>query len=207
MENAISSVRSQWRRDRADAFHSCKQSTDHESADSGRISKFIDAFSKAKYFITFCALLARCSGASRLASHDVVRGAVRDTIRLDHHALYVPATSKCARILSCFCALHVVVAQYCLHSLLLCVYAAALSYVGQGMIMGPRTCWSMLLGATIGWGILGPIAHSVDWAPGSIGSYTDGAKGYVAATRPQYAPRDDTESVAFPPQHALTRSP
>lgn len=34
----------------------------------------------------------------------------------------------------------------------------SLSYVGQGMIMGPKTGLSMALGALFGWGLLGPIA-------------------------------------------------
>lgn len=35
----------------------------------------------------------------------------------------------------------------------------SLSYVGQGMIMGPKTGISMLLGAMFGWGLLAPIAR------------------------------------------------
>lgn len=35
----------------------------------------------------------------------------------------------------------------------------SLSYVGQGMIMGPKTGVSMILGALFGWGILAPIAR------------------------------------------------
>ena len=86
----------------------------------------------------------------------------------------------------------------------------SLSYVGQGMINGPRTCmlvclwvrlwvWvcacacaavnvvpcfpvagvSMLLGAVLGWAILGPMARSEHWAPGDISSTVDGATGWV----------------------------
>ena len=36
----------------------------------------------------------------------------------------------------------------------------ALGYVGQGMIMGPRTANSMLAGALAGWAVLGPIAKA-----------------------------------------------
>ena len=36
----------------------------------------------------------------------------------------------------------------------------ALGYVGQGMIMGPRTAVSMLAGALAGWACLGPVAHA-----------------------------------------------
>jgi OPT family oligopeptide transporter len=39
----------------------------------------------------------------------------------------------------------------------------SLSYVGQGIIMGPRTTISMLLGALLGWAWLGPAAESRGW--------------------------------------------
>ncbi|KAK5583572.1 hypothetical protein RB653_005169 [Dictyostelium firmibasis] len=61
----------------------------------------------------------------------------------------------------------------------------SLSYVGQGMIMGTRTGVSTLIGAIIGWGILGPIAHSAGWTitsntPGaSKSSSLIGVKGWV----------------------------
>jgi uncharacterized oligopeptide transporter (OPT) family protein len=41
----------------------------------------------------------------------------------------------------------------------------SLSYVGQGMIMGPKTGFSMLLGAIVGWGILAPVAKSKGMLP------------------------------------------
>lgn len=50
-------------------------------------------------------------------------------------------------------------------------------YVGQGMIMGPKTCVSMLGGALIGFTVLGPIAKKKGWAPGEISSTRDGATG------------------------------
>ena len=40
------------------------------------------------------------------------------------------------------------------------VLSPALGYVGQGMIMGPRTAVSMLAGALAGWACLGPVAHA-----------------------------------------------
>ena len=55
----------------------------------------------------------------------------------------------------------------------------ALSYVGQGMIMGTHTTLSMLLGAILGWGILGPIAQSQGWAPGAVGDQKHGPKGWI----------------------------
>lgn len=59
------------------------------------------------------------------------------------------------------------------------VITPSFSYVGQGMIMGQRTCISMFLGAVIGWGILAPMAKYFYWAPGRVGSYTDGATGWI----------------------------
>ncbi|KYR00052.1 hypothetical protein DLAC_03195 [Tieghemostelium lacteum] len=55
----------------------------------------------------------------------------------------------------------------------------SLSYVGQGMIMGTKTGVSMLAGAILGWGILGPIAKSAGWAPGSPLAWKNGAKGWI----------------------------
>ena len=37
-------------------------------------------------------------------------------------------------------------------------------YVGQGMIMGPRVCFSMLAGSIIGFGMLAPLALARGWA-------------------------------------------
>eukprot|EP01006_Ploeotia_vitrea_P012351 TRINITY_DN32772_c0_g1_i1.p1 TRINITY_DN32772_c0_g1~~TRINITY_DN32772_c0_g1_i1.p1 ORF type:complete len:651 (-),score=44.03 TRINITY_DN32772_c0_g1_i1:87-1904(-) len=47
-------------------------------------------------------------------------------------------------------------------------WSSSFSYMGQGMIMGIRPALSMLAGAVVGWGILGPIAHAKGWAPGDI---------------------------------------
>lgn len=52
-------------------------------------------------------------------------------------------------------------------------------YIGQGMIMGPRTVASMLAGAVVGYGVLGPIARHAGWAPGPIGDWETGAAGWV----------------------------
>lgn len=54
-----------------------------------------------------------------------------------------------------------------------------LSYVGQGIIMGPRAVFSMLLGAVIAWAFLGPIARAAEWASGSVDSWKDGAQGWL----------------------------
>ena len=50
-------------------------------------------------------------------------------------------------------------------------------YIGQGMIMGPRTCLSMLGGALTGFALLGPVARHRGWAPGPIDNMENGAKG------------------------------
>ncbi|KAF8059133.1 oligopeptide transporter [Scenedesmus sp. PABB004] len=52
-------------------------------------------------------------------------------------------------------------------------------YLGQGMIMGPKTAWSMAAGAVIGWGVLGPHARAAGWAPGPIKSIETGAAGWL----------------------------
>jgi len=58
-------------------------------------------------------------------------------------------------------------------------FTPSLSYVGQGMIMGPKTGLSMMLGAIFGWGMLGPIAKNSGWAPGPVEDWKTGAKGWI----------------------------
>ncbi|KAF2403747.1 oligopeptide transporter-like protein [Trichodelitschia bisporula] len=53
------------------------------------------------------------------------------------------------------------------------------AYVGQGIIMGPATTLHMLLGAILGWGILSPLAKYQGWAPGSVGDWETGSKGWI----------------------------
>ncbi|KAL7546375.1 hypothetical protein ACHAWF_009717 [Thalassiosira exigua] len=53
------------------------------------------------------------------------------------------------------------------------------SYFGQGMIMGPHTAWSMLLGALVGWAVLAPMAKAMGWAPGDIDDVATGARGWL----------------------------
>jgi len=55
----------------------------------------------------------------------------------------------------------------------------SLAYVGQGIIMGPSTTLHMLLGAVVGWGILSPLAKNKGWAPGPIGDWETGSKGWI----------------------------
>jgi len=59
------------------------------------------------------------------------------------------------------------------------VITPSLSYVGQGMIMGPRIGISMLFGALFGWAFLAPQSKMLGWAPGNISSYENGATGWV----------------------------
>ena len=53
------------------------------------------------------------------------------------------------------------------------------AYVGQGIIMGPATTLHMLLGAIVGWGILSPLVKNMGWAPGPVGDWTTGSKGWI----------------------------
>jgi len=55
----------------------------------------------------------------------------------------------------------------------------AFGYVGQGMIMGPRTTLSMLAGALVGYAWLGPSVREAGWAPGPIQDWQTGASGWV----------------------------
>ncbi|KAL2116980.1 hypothetical protein VTJ04DRAFT_9148 [Mycothermus thermophilus] len=58
----------------------------------------------------------------------------------------------------------------------------SLAYVGQGIIMGPATTLHMLLGAVVGWGVLSPLAKSRGWAPGAVGDWENGSKGWIVWT-------------------------
>ncbi|KKA28668.1 hypothetical protein TD95_004756 [Thielaviopsis punctulata] len=55
----------------------------------------------------------------------------------------------------------------------------SLAYVGQGMIMGPETSLHMLLGAIVGWAVLSPLAKHRGWAPGPVGDWENGSKGWI----------------------------
>ncbi|KAG7451205.1 OPT oligopeptide transporter [Guyanagaster necrorhizus] len=58
-------------------------------------------------------------------------------------------------------------------------FTPSLSYVGQGIIMGYPITLSMNLGMVVGWGILSPLSKHLGWAPGPVGSMTDGARGWI----------------------------
>ena len=59
------------------------------------------------------------------------------------------------------------------------VFTPSLSYVGQGMIMGPRVGVSMMFGALLGYAVLAPVARHAGWAPGPINDGVTGAKAWV----------------------------
>lgn len=52
-----------------------------------------------------------------------------------------------------------------------------LGVVGQGMIMGAKPALSLLVGALVAWGALGPQARARGWAPGKIFDFAHGAQG------------------------------
>ena len=53
------------------------------------------------------------------------------------------------------------------------------SLFGAGFLIGPRVVLSLVLGAILGWGILGPLVQNNGWAPGNPMSYSDGARGWI----------------------------
>jgi len=53
------------------------------------------------------------------------------------------------------------------------------SLLGAGFLIGPRVVLSLLLGAILSWGILGPLAQQNGWAPGGVMSYGDGPRGWL----------------------------
>lgn len=53
------------------------------------------------------------------------------------------------------------------------------AYFGQGIIMGFPTVASMLFGAFLGWGVLGPMSKHLGWAPGAVDDWKTGAQGWI----------------------------
>ena len=53
------------------------------------------------------------------------------------------------------------------------------SLFGAGFLIGPRVVLSLILGATIAWAGLGPLAQNMGWAAGSVMSYSDGPRGWL----------------------------
>ncbi|KAI0244060.1 OPT super [Massospora cicadina] len=58
----------------------------------------------------------------------------------------------------------------------------ALSYVGQGIIMGLPTSLAMLLGAVVGWGVLAPLSARMGWAAGAVDDARHGPRGWILWT-------------------------
>lgn len=50
---------------------------------------------------------------------------------------------------------------------------------GAGILIGPRVGTSLLLGAILGWGLVGPWVQGQGWAPGGIMRYADGPRGWL----------------------------
>lgn len=53
------------------------------------------------------------------------------------------------------------------------------SLLGAGFLMGTRVVMSLVLGAVIGWGVLGPMSQRLGWATGPIMDYTSGPRGWI----------------------------
>ncbi|NUM33774.1 MAG: OPT/YSL family transporter [Candidatus Brocadiae bacterium] len=53
------------------------------------------------------------------------------------------------------------------------------SLMGAGFLIGPKVVVSLVIGAIIAWGILGPIAYENNWAPGNVMSYENGVRGWI----------------------------
>lgn len=50
---------------------------------------------------------------------------------------------------------------------------------GAGILIGTRTGLSLLGGAILSWGIVGPLVRDLGWAPGAVMSYHDGIRGWI----------------------------
>ncbi len=53
------------------------------------------------------------------------------------------------------------------------------SLMGAGFLIGPRVVLSLVGGAILGWGILGPLSQQMGWAPGDVMNYEDGPRGWL----------------------------
>lgn len=60
-------------------------------------------------------------------------------------------------------------------------FTPSLSYVGQGIIMGFPVTVAMNIGMVVGWAVLSPLSKSAGWAPGPVGSTTNGARGWIVS--------------------------
>lgn len=50
---------------------------------------------------------------------------------------------------------------------------------GAGMIIGPRVGTSLIAGAIVGWGVLGPYVKSVGWVTGGVSDFNNGVAGWI----------------------------
>ena len=53
------------------------------------------------------------------------------------------------------------------------------SLFGAGFLIGPRVVLSLVVGAFIAWGVLGPLAQQYGWAPGDVLNYKQGPRGWI----------------------------
>jgi uncharacterized oligopeptide transporter (OPT) family protein len=53
------------------------------------------------------------------------------------------------------------------------------SLFGAGFLIGPRVVLSLVVGAFIAWGVLGPLAQQYGWAPGDVMDYKQGPRGWI----------------------------
>lgn len=53
------------------------------------------------------------------------------------------------------------------------------SLLGAGFLIGPRVVLSLVGGAILGWGILGPYSQYMEWAPGPVMAYENGPRGWL----------------------------
>ncbi|EGG07795.1 putative oligopeptide transporter [Melampsora larici-populina 98AG31] len=58
-------------------------------------------------------------------------------------------------------------------------FTPSFAFVGQGIIMGFHTVYSMNLGMIVSWAILSPLAKNQGWAPGEVGNSENGSKGWI----------------------------
>ena len=53
------------------------------------------------------------------------------------------------------------------------------SLLGAGFLIGPRVVLSLVLGAVLAWGVVGPLVQNAGYAPGEVMSYKDGPRGWL----------------------------
>lgn len=53
------------------------------------------------------------------------------------------------------------------------------SLFGAGLLIGPRVVLSLVLGAILAWGLLGPYVQAAGWAAGDVMDYKTGPRGWI----------------------------